>query len=92
MDNTRKPVEGRIHFGSLEVIEAKKREAAARLAAATAASPAGTPPGTGTSTPSRGTTLDDLSKDDHFLPWNTGIAYCANTDHVLTQPLLCHPF
>lgn len=75
MDNTGKPAGGRIHFGSLEVIEAKKREAAARLAAATAASPAGTPPATGTSTPSRGTTLDDLSKDNHFLSWGTDIAY-----------------
>lgn len=65
MDNTEKPAAGRIHFGSLEVIEAKKREAAARLAAATAASP-GTPPVTGASTPSRGTTLDDLSKKITF--------------------------
>ncbi|KAI9236645.1 MAG: U4/U6 snRNP-specific spliceosomal protein [Podila humilis] len=66
MDNTGKPAGERIHFGSLEVIEAKKREAAARLAAAAAASPAGTPPGTGTSTPSRGTTLDDLKIDDKY--------------------------
>lgn len=77
MDNTGKPAAGRIHFGSLEVIEAKKREAAARLAAATAASP-GTPPATGASTPSKGTTLDDLSKEDPFLSWSTSIVYRTN--------------
>ncbi|KAG0336580.1 hypothetical protein BG004_007986 [Podila humilis] len=76
MDNTGKPAGGRIHFGSLEVIEAKKREAAARVAALTASSavaastssPVGTPPSdTGVSTPSKSTaattTLEELRAD-----------------------------
>ncbi|KAF9425025.1 hypothetical protein BGZ94_007901 [Podila epigama] len=65
--NNAKPAGGRIHFGSLEAIEAKKREAAARLAAVVAASsPAATPPSTGTSTPVKGNTLDDLKVDDKY--------------------------
>ena len=64
-----KPVGGRIHFGSLEVVEAKKRQAAAAAAASAAATVAATATTSSTASPvpsessqPKGQTLDQLSK------------------------------
>ncbi|KAF9090078.1 hypothetical protein BGX23_006226 [Mortierella sp. AD031] len=58
MDGTNgKPIGGRIHFGSLEDVEARNRQAAAAAAAANPTPVASQP---------KGTTLDDLKVDDKF--------------------------
>ncbi|KAG0252373.1 hypothetical protein BG011_007014 [Mortierella polycephala] len=68
-----KPVGGRIHFGSLEVVEAKKRQAAAAAAAAAAATVAATATTSATASPvpsessqAKGQTLDQLKVDDKY--------------------------
>ncbi|KAF9954688.1 hypothetical protein BGZ65_003866 [Modicella reniformis] len=55
-----KPAGGRIHFGSLEVIEARNRQAAAAAAATASPASAGTP------SQAEGVALDDLKADDKY--------------------------
>ncbi|KAG0364143.1 RNA processing-related protein [Gamsiella multidivaricata] len=58
-----KPAGGRIHFGSLEAVEARNRQAASAAAAAAAVSASASPT---VASQSKGVTLDELKTDDKF--------------------------